>query len=156
QFWWFRSPATNLDSERCSNGVNHIFVSDRNTGTIRCVSLNSNGREGDQDSLAPSISADGQFIAFTSTATNLAGDKCDNGFNQIYVRDRSTGTTKCISVNSNGHAANQHSHAPSILADGTLIAFDSAATNLRGNKCDNGFNHIFVNNLTKGTKTCFS
>jgi Tol biopolymer transport system component len=156
QFVAFRSSATNLDSERCSNGVNHIFVSDRNTGTIRCVSLNSNGREGDQDSLAPSISADGQFIAFTSTATNLAGDKCDNGFNQIYVRDRSTGTTKCISVNSNGHAANQHSHAPSISPDGTLIAFDSAATNLRGNKCDNGFNHIFVHDLTEGTTTCVS
>jgi len=156
QFVAFRSSTTNLDSERCSNGVNHIFVSDRNTGTIRCVSLNSNGREGDQDSLAPSISADGQFIAFTSTATNLAGDKCDNGFNQIYVRDRSTGTTKCISVNSNGHAANQHSHATSISADGTLIAFDSAATNLRGNKCDNGFNHIFVHDLTEGTTTCVS
>src|SRR4029453_7017347 len=156
QFVAFRCSGTNLGRKRCSSGVNHIFVSDRNTGTIRCVSLNSNGREGNQDSLAPSISADGQFIAFTSTATNLAGDKCDNGFNQIYVRDRSTGTTKCISVNSNGHAANQHSHAPSISADGTLIAFDSAATNLRGNKCDNGFNHIFVHDLTEGTTTCVS
>src|SRR5262245_12020923 len=37
QFVAFRSPATNLDSERCSNGVNHIFVSDRNAGTTRCV-----------------------------------------------------------------------------------------------------------------------
>src|SRR4029453_292157 len=156
QFLAFRSPGTNLDSERCSNGVNHIFVSDRNTGTIRCVSLNSNGREGDQDSLAPSISADGQFIAFTSPATNLAGNKCDNGFNQIYVRDRTTGTTRCVSVNSNGHEGNQHSHASSISADGTLIAFDSAATNLAGNKCDNGFNHIFVHDLTAGTTTCVS
>jgi hypothetical protein len=156
QFVAFRSSATNLDSERCNNGVNHIFVSDRNTGIIRCVSLNSNGREGDQDSLAPSISADGQFIEFTSTATNLAGNKCDNGFNQIYVRDRTTGTTRCVSVNSNGHESNQPSHASSISADGTLIAFDSAATNLAGSKCDNGFNHIFVHDLTAGTTTCVS
>jgi Tol biopolymer transport system component len=156
QFVAFRSSATNLDSEHCKNGVNHIFVSDRNTGTIRCISLNSNGREGDQDSLAPSISADGQFIAFTSTATNLAGNKCDNGFNQIYVRDRATGTTRCISVNSNGQAGNGHSHASSISADGTLIAFDSAATNLAGNKCDNGFNHVFVHDVTAGTTTCVS
>jgi Tol biopolymer transport system component len=156
QFVAFRSSATNLDSERCNNGVNHIFVSDRNTGTIRCVSLNSNGREGDQDSLAPSISADGQFIAFTSTATNLARNKCDNGFNQIYVRNRTTGMTSCVSVNSNGHEGNQHSHASSISADGTLIAFDSAATNLTGNKCDNGFNHIFVHDLRAGITTCVS
>jgi Tol biopolymer transport system component len=156
QFVAFRSSATNLDSDRCDNGVNHIFVSDRNTGTIRCISLNSNGREGDQDSVAPSISADGQFIAFTSTAANLADDKCDNGFSHIYVRDRTTGTTRCVSVNSNGHEGNQHSHAPSISADGTLIAFDSSATNLADNKCDNGFNHVFVHDLTAGTTECVS
>ena len=156
QFVAFRSSATNLDGERCNNGVNHIFVSDRNTGTIRCVSRNSNGREGDQDSFAPSISADGQFIAFTSTATNLADDKCDNGFNQIYVRDRTSGTTRCVSVNSSGREGNQHSQVPSITADGTLIAFDSAATNLAGGKCDNGFNHIFVHDLTAETTRCVS
>ena len=156
QFVAFRSSATNLDSERCDNGLSQIFVSDRNTGTIRCVSLNSNGRQGDQDSLAPSISADGRFIAFTSMATNLAENQCDNGFNQIYVRDRISGTTGCVSVNSSGHAANQHSDASSISADGTLIAFDSAAANLAGNKCDNGFNHIFVHDLTTGTTTCVS
>src|SRR6186997_3175286 len=49
QFVAFRSSATNLDGERCDNGVNQIFVSDRNAGTIRCVSLNADGREGDQD-----------------------------------------------------------------------------------------------------------
>jgi Tol biopolymer transport system component len=156
QFVAFRSSATNLDSERCSNGVNHIFVIDRNTGTIRCVSLNSNGREGDQDSLAPSISADGQFIAFTSTSTNLAGNKCDNGFNQIYVRNQTNGATRCVSVNSNGQEGNQHSHASSISADGTLIAFDSAATNLAGSKCNNGFSHIFVHDLTAETTICVS
>jgi hypothetical protein len=156
QFVAFRSSATNLDSERCDNGLSQIFVSDRNTGTIRCVSLNSNGRQGDQDSLAPSISADGRFIAFTSMATNLAGNECDNGFNQIYVRDRTSGTTRCVSVNSNGREANQHSDASSISADGTLIAFDSAATNLAGNKCDNGFNHIFVHDLSTDTTICVS
>ena len=156
QFVAFRSSATNLDSERCDNGLSQIFVSDRNTGTIRCVSLNSNGRQGDQDSLAPSISADGRFVAFTSMATNLAGNKCDNGFNQLHVRDRTTGTTRCVSVNSNGQEGNQHSDASSISADGTFIAFDSAATNLAGNKCNNGFNHIFVHDLATGTTICVS
>jgi Tol biopolymer transport system component len=74
QFVAFRSSATNLDSDRCNNGVNQIYVKDRNAGTIRCVSVNSSGRQGDQDSVAPSISADGRFIAFTSTATHLAQD----------------------------------------------------------------------------------
>jgi Tol biopolymer transport system component len=156
QFVAFRSSATNLDGERCKNGLNQIFVRDRNTGTVRCVSLNSNGREGDQDSRAPAISADGRFIAFTSAATNLTGDDCDNGFSQIFLRDITNGTTTCLSVNSNGRDGNQHSDAPSISADGTLIAFDSAATNLTGSKCDNGFHHIFVRDVTGGTTTCVS
>jgi Tol biopolymer transport system component len=156
QFVAYRSSATNLDSDRCDRGINQIYVSDRSTGTIRCVSVNSSGKEGDQDSFAPSITGDGRFIAFTSVATNFAGNQCDNGFNQIYVRDRTSGTTRCVSVNSNGHEANQDSDASSISADGTLIAFNSAATNLAGNKCDNGFNHIFVHDLTTGTTNCVS
>ena len=156
QFVAYRSSATNLDSDRCDRGINQIYVSDRSTGTIRCVSVNSNGKEGDQDSFAASISADGRFVAFTSKATNLVGDECDNGFTQIYVHDRTTGTTRCISVNSNGREANQDSDASSISADGRWIAFDSAATNLSGNKCDNGFNHIFVHDRTTGKTLCVS
>jgi Tol biopolymer transport system component len=156
QFVAFRSSATNLDSDRCNNGVNHIYVKDRNAGTIRCVSVNSSGRQADQDSVAPSISADGRFIAFTSTATHLAHDKCGNGFSHVYVRDRTTGTTTCVSANSDGRQGNSHSHAPSISADGTLIAFDSSATNLAHDKCDNGFNHVFVRDVTAGTTRCVS
>jgi Tol biopolymer transport system component len=156
QFVAFRSSATNLDSDRCDDGLNQIYVSDPNGGTIRCVSVNSNGKEGDQDSFAPSISADGRFIAFTSRATNLAGDDCDNGLNQIHVHDRTTGTTHCVSINSNGHDANQDSNASSISADGRWIAFDSAATNLSGDKCDNGFHHIFVRDRTSDKIICAS
>ena len=152
----YRSSATNLDSDRCDDGLNQIYVSDRSNGTIRCVSVNFNGKEGDRDSFAPSISADGRFIAFTSKATNLAGDDCDNGFNQIYVHDRTTGTTDCVSVNSNGHEANQDSDASSISGDGRWIAFDSTATNLSGNKCDNGVHHIFVRDRISGTTSCVS
>jgi Tol biopolymer transport system component len=156
QFVAYRSSATNLDSDRCDDGLNQIYVSDRSTGTIRCVSVNSSGKEGDQDSFAPSISADGRFIAFTSKASNLAGDDCDNGFNQIYVHDRTTGTTNCVSVNSSGHDANQDSDASSISGDGRRIVFDSTATNLSGNKCDNGFHQIFVRDRTTGTTACVS
>ena len=156
QFVAFRSSATNLDRDRCDRGIYQIYVSDRSAGTIRCVSVNANGEEGDQGSFAPSISEDGRFVAFTSTATNLAGDDCDNGFNQIYVHDRTTGTTHCVSVNSNGREANQDSDASSISADGQWIAFDSAATNLSGNKCDNGFRHVYVRDRNSDTTICVS
>jgi hypothetical protein len=156
QFVAFRSPATNLAAARCNNGLSHIFVRDGTARTITCVSVNSNDNQGNQDSHAPSISSDGQFIAFDSAATDLAGATCNNGFNQVFVRDRTAATTRCVSVNSNDNQGNQDSHAPSISSDGQFITFDSAATNLTGGKCNNGFNHIFVRNRITGTTTCVS
>jgi len=135
--------------------LNHIFVRDRNTKKFTCVSVNSSDDQANQDSHAPSISSDGQFIAFDSAATNLAG-KCDNGLSHIFVRDVNAGTTRCVSVNSNNDQANQDSHVPSISSNGQFIAFDSAATNLAGSKCNNGFNHIFVHDRFTGTTTCVS
>src|ERR671925_609597 len=132
RFVAFSSAATNLAPLRCNNGFVHIFVRDRTARTITCVSVNSNDDQGNQNSHAPSISSDGQFIAFDSAATNLAGGKCNNGFNHIFVRNRITGTTTCVSVHSNGTEGNGHSFDPSISANGQMIAFQSSATNLTG------------------------
>jgi hypothetical protein len=64
--------------------------------TLR-ASLASNGGQGDGDSRAPSISADGRWLAFESTATNLVpGDT--NGVSDVFVRDRQSGTTERVSV----------------------------------------------------------
>jgi hypothetical protein len=156
QFIAFRSPATNLAAARCNNGFNHIFVRARSAGTITCVSVNSNDNQAVQDSDAPSISSNGQFVAFDSAATNLAGGTCNNGFSQIFVRDRSAGTTRCVSVNSNGNQGNQNSHAPSISSNGQFVAFDSVSTNLTGGKCNSGFHRIFVHDRTTGTTICVS
>src|SRR5919109_486697 len=123
RFVAFSSAATNLAPLRCNNGFVHIFVRDRTARTITCVSVNSNDDQGNQDSHAPSVSPNGQFIAFDSTATDLAGATCNNGFNHVFVRDRTTGTTRCVSMNSNDNQGNQNSHAPSISSDGQFIAF---------------------------------
>jgi hypothetical protein len=84
------------------------------------VSVNSNGQEGNQHSHASAISADGTLIAFDSAATNLAGNKCDNGFNHIFVHDLTAGTTTCVSLRTNGDEGNGDSFDPSVSADGRL------------------------------------
>src|SRR5206468_1530708 len=77
----------------------------------------------------PAISADGRFVAFTSLSTNLvAGDT--NGWQDVFVRDRPTGTTERVSGNSAGKEGNGSSGNPSISADGRFVAFESYATNL--------------------------
>ncbi len=80
------------------------------------------------NSTSPSISQDGRFVSFTSYAALVDGD--DNGQQDVYVRDRTLGTTTRVTVSSSGVGANDNTFQSSISADGGLIAFDSIATNL--------------------------
>ncbi len=69
------------------NALDDIFVRDRVSGSTERVSVSSGGEQGNFASYQPSISADGRYVAFTSTASNLVpGDS--NGTNDIFVRDR--------------------------------------------------------------------
>ncbi len=78
-----------------------------------------------------SISANGRYIAFYSDAPNLVtGD--NNGVRDVFVRDRTSGLTVRVSVNSAGQEGNDKSDRPSISADGRYVAFTSDATNLIG------------------------
>ncbi len=74
----------------------------------------------------PSASADGRFVAFSSTATTLvAGDT--NGSADVFVKDRQTGAVTRVSVLTGGAEALGDSVAPDISADGRYVTFVSAA-----------------------------
>ena len=93
------------------------------------ASEDSTGAEADGPSQAPSLSSDGQLVAFQSFATNLVtGDT--NGAIDIFVHDRSTGATERVSVDSIGTEANGLSNTPAISGDGRYVTFSSVATNL--------------------------
>jgi Tol biopolymer transport system component len=77
----------------------------------------------------PAISADGRFVAFASSATNLVkGDR--NQAADIFVRDRAAGTTERVTVVGRRTEANGESSNPSISPDGRFIAYSSGADNL--------------------------
>jgi hypothetical protein len=122
--------------------------------TTTLVSVDSAGAQGNGTSSATSISADGRYVAFDSSATNLVpGDT--NGFWDIFVRDRQTGTTERVSVDSGGTQGNNDSHSSSISADGRYVAFQSNATNLVSGDT-NGYADIFVHDLQTGVTTLVS
>ena len=124
----FDSRATNLVPGD-TNGRNDIFVHDTLTGTTTRASVDAGGLQGNNNSLHPSISADGRYVAFHSTATNLVpGDT--NSTADVFVHDTLTGGTTRVSVNSAGGQANDFSDSPSISADGRYVAFRSRSTNL--------------------------
>jgi Tol biopolymer transport system component len=148
RFVAFMSNATNLVAND-TNQWTDVFVRDRLLGTTERVSVDSAGNEGNVDAYYPSISADGRFVSFESRSSNLVtGD--GNHESDIFVHDRSTGTTERVSVDSSGREAAGGSHFPAISADGRWIVFDSWAPNLVSGDT-NSKSDIFVHDRQGGT-----
>jgi hypothetical protein len=133
-----------------TNGAVDIFVHQRATATTTRVSVGAAGTQANSDSLFPALSADGRYVAFDSAASNLvAGDT--NGWDDIFVRDRQSGTTQRISVANDGaQSIGGTSARPAISADGRFVAFLSYATNLVPGDT-NGSADIFVRDRVAGT-----
>ena len=124
----FSSYATNLVAGD-TNNYSDVFVHNRQTGTTERVNVSTGGGQSNDQSLNPSISADGRYVAFDSTATNLVpGDT--NTWRDVFVHDRESGTTERVSVSSGGGQGNSDSYDPSISADGRYVSFQSWASDL--------------------------
>ena len=128
RFVVFYSDASNLVAGD-TNGFSDVFVCELATGLVERVSVDSTGAQANLNSYSPSISVDGQLVAFVSGASNLVSGDTNNRYD-IFVHDRSTGITERVSVSSSGSEANQNCFEPSISGDGQIVAFDSAASNL--------------------------
>ncbi len=128
RFITFVSVATNL-APGDTNDENDIFIHDRQTGITERVSVDSAGNQADGSSDAPAISANGRFVTFVSTASNLVPADI-NGETDILVHNRQTGITERVSIDSAGNQADGSSEGPAISADGRFVAFVSAASNL--------------------------
>jgi tricorn protease-like protein len=151
RFVSFFSTAENLVPEDIAD-FGDVFVHDRQTGDTTRVSIGSQGEEGDHDAAdVHDISADGRFVAFESRAENMVPDD-DNDDDDIFVRDRLTGDTTRVSVDSQGVQSNANSADPVISADGRFVSFSSLATNLVPND-DNGVSDIFIHDLQTSETT---
>jgi Tol biopolymer transport system component len=98
-------------------------------GTTERVSVASGGEEGNAESGNPAISEDGNYVAFSSGATNLAGSDL-NGYSDVFIHDRQSGETFLVSVANDGSQGNSYSTSPSVSSDGRYVAFESYASNL--------------------------
>lgn len=138
----FYSYASNLVAND-TNGVWDIFVYDRNASPkIRRVSISSNGTERNQGTesasriVEPTISGNGDFVAFATTSDNLvAGDT--NGMQDVFIHQLSTGITTRASVGSAGTEANADSPVGqgeriALSYSGDWAAFSTKASNIAG------------------------
>jgi Tol biopolymer transport system component len=122
--------------------------------TTTCVSVASDGTPGNATSQRPAVSADGHRVAFESLASNLAPG-VTNGKSQVYVHDRQTGQTICVSVAPDGSQGNDDSDTAAISGNGQFVAFHSVATNLAPGGTS-GVKQVFVRDCMAGTTTLVS
>jgi Tol biopolymer transport system component len=122
-----------------TNASMDVFVHDRLNGITERQSVAADGTQGNRYSKDPAISADGRYVAFRSWSSNLVpGDT--NDCEDIFVRDRITGSIERASLDSNGVEGNDVSLFPALSADGRYVAFYSFAWNLvpgdTNHRCD--------------------
>ncbi|MFH8786252.1 TolB family protein [Streptomyces roseoverticillatus] len=104
-----------------------VFLRDRRTGRTEVLVKNRTAGTGSNHS--PAISTNGRYVAFVSARDDLVpGDT--NQREDVFVLDRLRGTTRRVSVASDGTEADGMSGYPVISADGGRIGFRTAAGNL--------------------------
>ena len=133
----FQSTASNLVSDD-TNGKEDIFVLDRAMQATICISRPTGGGESNGSSYAPSMSADGKFVAFQSDATNLTTPESLPG--GVYVYDADNNVIEKIA--SSGAGAK-------ISPDGRYVTFSSSAVLVPGDT--NGVNDVFIYDRTSGS-----
>ena len=143
----FASDATNLVSGD-TNDAEDIFVRDRQTGQTTRVSVSSSGVQGNNDSDAPAISYDGRYVAFQSMASNLAAADTNSTWD-VFVHDRQTGQTTCVSVSPSGEVGTNYTFKPMLSGDGRYVVFYSYAGNLVAGDA-NGKSDVFVRDMQLG------
>jgi Tol biopolymer transport system component len=124
----FESYATNL-VEDDDNGVTDVFVRGLESESTQRVSVSDGEVEANSDSLQPSISSDGGFVAFYSGDVNLASGEPDSA-GGVFVRDLGSESTRKVSVSYDGTAVSFPALYPSISGDGRFVVFGSRAENL--------------------------
>ena len=124
-----RDRSCRADDVPDANGLFDIYVHDTIMQHTRRVSQGHSRRDSDGPSYHPAISGDGRFVAFVAEASNLTHG-ASKRVAQIYVRNMETETTEMISHAPAGRPANAGSARPVISGDGSVIAYQSLASNL--------------------------
>jgi len=111
------------------NWVSDIFLHDHQTGETTRISEGWLGQEGNGGSILPSISDDGRYIAFVSSATNLVPNDA-NGLDDVFLYDRVLGSMRKITEGALGGATNGPSTNAMLSTEGRHLLFGSEATDL--------------------------
>lgn len=142
----FSSKATNLVP---GYAAGNVYVRDIITGTTEVISKLAGGGQPNGTSNRPIISGDGRMVAFKSAASDLVpGDT--NGFDDIFVYDRQTGSTVRASVLTDGSQMDAQKSLVSISAEGRYVVFHAYDSQNPDGTTNYGRSSIYVRDMQHG------
>lgn len=127
------------------------FRFDLTTGNITQVSVTAAGDDIDRNTSFLGTTPDGLNLILLSDGTNL-GPVDNNGFGDIYFLNIATGGLSLQTTNSDGVQGNQHSFYGVVSPDGSILAFQSLASNMVAGDTNNAAD-IFLKDLVSGVVT---
>jgi len=127
----FASEATNLIATD-TNNRSDMFLYDATTGTIERISIGLGASQSNGDSWSGAISDNGTKATFRSTSTNLVANDT-NARVDLFVHDIARGSTQRVSTSTTGTQSNGQVSESDLSADGSIITFDSDASDLASN-----------------------
>lgn len=134
------------------NGTtNDLYLRDLAAGTTTLVSVNADGTgAGDRGAGSGSLTPDGERVLFTSPSSNLVSDVVDaNGFNDVFLRDLATGTTRLVSTDASGTASGEGSSGGGVLSpDGSTVVY---ATDTSVDSFDPDELNLYAKDLATGS-----
>ena len=145
----FESYATNLAGND-TNGARDVFVwnaNNRQAGAQR-VSVSANGAEANSESFEPTLSGDGRWLAFTSSASNLTAGVSGTSTVNVYLRDLVSGETRLVTANAKGQGVG--GSRPMLSESGARLAYYSFAADLVAGD-SNELWDVFVYDTAAGT-----
>jgi Tol biopolymer transport system component len=129
-----------------TNDAEDAFVRDLWTGTTRRISYTTTGEQPNGTSTVPAISPDGQYVAFISDAPNMVpGEPIYQQFD-MYVRDLRAGTTRLVSMATDGTRGSGPSSGSAFSADSRYLVYASLSYNLVPDDTNDTYD-VFVRDL---------
>jgi hypothetical protein len=146
----FASDADNLVAND-TNGYRDVFVRDLILGTNILVSADTNGSPAAGVSFEPSISGNGQYVVFSSSAASLVPGDTNNSAD-VFERNLQNGTTTLVSANTSGTGlGNTNSSSPVVSSDGRFVLFQSFSQNLAPGSFGNYILNLYLRDMQLGT-----
>jgi len=131
------------------------YVKDRLTGDVELVSRNAAGDAANQDVREVRLSADGNFVVFSTSATNLDAADTNGSIPDCYLYDRAEDSIELVSLGPDGEVGDYESREPVVSADGRFVAFTSYAHNFAADD-DNDTYDVFLRDRYLGTTVTIS